>query len=529
MRRNNTSRKKQKRNKNRNRTSGQVQKAEGTNTTTAQRTSKRQVSTAAIEAIRYVVEVLKPFELSRSQRLRTYQAMLQDEAVFTATNDRIMAIQTAQMNGRFRFDNKSPESKDLKDFLQYNMDSLVGQTPRSIGRAAADMVINGWSPFENIYHRDQDEFEGMFVLKNLAYIHPLSLDSTLPYEVKEGGNEITHLRQQSTAFRGTDGTYQGSRLPWTGVKEIDYRRVTVASYSATTSQPMGTSPLDAAYVAWREKQLLQDYLLIGVTRDFSGTPVLRLPSEVLEAAEADGSSDEALQVASLARGMKEMHTGDSTFIMLPSDSQADTGQGLRDYDIQFLGVEGGGKGFDITAIIESKRKAIFGVLASSHLISGENGGSSYNLREGQASTQAMHVQLDSEIIDEMWNKHVFPRLLDLNGWKYKKSDLPKWESGEIQPLSVNEFGKAINRVKQFLPATSEVVNQVLQGIGMKDCNVDENLTPDQVRKLMITYVEPSLPSTSSDTSPVADGEGSSGTGNTQDGGLGSDTNSENAS
>ncbi|AUR89043.1 portal protein [Vibrio phage 1.121.O._10N.286.46.C4] len=524
-----STKKQQRMKKRQQRKSAAISKA-ANNTTTAQRASKRQVSTAAIEAIRYVTEVLKPFELSRTQRLYTYQSMMQDEAVFTAVNDRIMAIQTAQMNGKFRFNPNSENSVAMKDFLQYNLDNLEGQTPRSIGACAAEMVINGFAPFENVTYRDDKEYEGQFVLKKLAYIHPLSLDTSNPYTVIEGGDQIKELRQLATAFRGTDGTYMGSKRPWTGIREIDYRKVTVASYSATTSQPFGKSPLDAAYTAWREKQLLQDYMMIGVTRDFSGTPVLRLPSEILEAAESDPTSPEAQQVTALARGMKEMHTGDASFIILPSDSQSENGSGLRDYDIQFLGVEGGGKGFDINAIIESKRKGIFGVLAGMHLISGENGGSSYNLREGQASTQAMHVQLDSEIIDEMYNKHVFPKLLDLNGWEYKLEDLPRWESGEVQPLSVDEFGKAINRVKPFLPATSQVVNQVMKGIGLKDCDIDENLSPEEVRKLMITYVEPNLPDVSKDTNPEAgDGEGSSGTGSTQDGGLGSDTNSENAS
>ena len=77
--------------------------------------------------------------------------------------------------------------------------------------------------------------------------------------------------------------------------------------------------------------------MIGVTRDFSGTPVLRIPEAILAAASQDPSSPEAAQVSSLADSMANMHSGDSSYVLLPSDSQAENGSGLRDFDIQFLG------------------------------------------------------------------------------------------------------------------------------------------------------------------------------------------------
>jgi len=485
------------------------------NTTTEQRSSKRQISTAAIYAVKKVLEILKPFELSQSQRHRTYQTMLLDDAVWSSFDNRAMAIELAQSNGKFKYKKASPKSKKLKDFLQYSMNNMDGQSPMSIGRTAAEMIIHGGVPFEKVFHKKVGEYSDNFTLKKLAYIHPLSLDQGKPYITDDKGNSVIAVRQSSQAFVGNEGLSYNVKKP-KGYVDIDTRRIAFSAYSATDTNPLGTSPMDAAYVAWREKQLLQDYLLIGVTRDFSGTPVLRLPSEVLSAAEADPTSSEAQQVQALSTGMSEMHSGDASFMILPSDSQSENGTGLRDYEIQFLGVEGGGKGFDITEIIEQKKRAIYNVLASQHLITGENGGGSYNLSEGTANITALFSYRDNKIVDEMWNKQVFPQLLRLNGFEYTQEDLPVWCSGETQRITDDERGKFISRVQHLLPAVPDVSNSLLETLGV-DYRVDENATADEIRELMFTFQDPSKVG-------GANG-GSSGTGNkSQDN---SDNNKEN--
>lgn len=493
----------------------QKKKLRKASTTTEQRGSKRQISTAAITAVKNIVEILKPFELSRTQRHRTYQTMLLDDAVWSSFDSRAMAIERAQASGKFKYKKESEKSTYLKNFLEYSMKNMVGHTARSVGRSCAEMIIHGGAPHEKVFFKQEGEFKDLFTLKKLSYIHPLSLDMSNPYITDDNGDNIIALRQASRAFQNNNGSSNLSGLS-KGYKEIDMRRVAFCAYSATDSNPVGISPLDAAYVAWREKQLLQDYLLIGVTRDFSGTPVLRLPSDVLAAAEADPSSPEAQQVQALSQGMAEMHSGDASFMILPSDSQSESGTGLRDYEIQFLGIDGSSKNFNITEIIEQKKRAIYNVLASQHLITGENGGGSYNLAEGTSNMTSLFSGRDNMIVDEMWNKQVFPQLLRLNGIEYTQEDLPVWEHGEIQKISDDERGKFISRVQHLLPAVPDVTNSLLETLGV-DYRVAEDASPDDIRALMFAFTDPSKVG--------APNGGSSGTGTSaQDN---SDTNSEN--
>ncbi|AGH32205.1 hypothetical protein VPHG_00140 [Vibrio phage 11895-B1] len=312
------------------------------NTTTEQRASKKQISTAAINTVKSLVDVLKPFELSPTQRFKTYALMLMDDAVWASFDARATAIERAQANGKLKYNKASEQSKAAKDYLQYCMNNMQGQTPRSVGRCAAEMVKNGSSPMEIVFQKGEDEYSDYWTLKKLAYIDPITLDQAKMFNTTDNGDEIVSLRQSINSFRGTSGKIQTNvKTGLVSVVEIDYRRVAMAAYMATSSTPFGTSPLDAAYTPWREKQLLQEYLLIGVTRDFAGTPVLRLPSEVLEAAENDPNSPEAKQVLTLTRGMQTMHSGDATYLILPSDTQSEAGTGVRDYDIDFKGVDGG--------------------------------------------------------------------------------------------------------------------------------------------------------------------------------------------
>lgn len=486
--------------------------------TTEQRASKRQVSTAGISLIKGLVEMCKPYELSSSQKYKTYALMMMDDAVWSGFDSRATAIERAQANGRIKYKKSSEKSERAKDFLEYCIKSMYNQTTRSVGRSCAEMVKNGGAPHEMVLWKRQGEYSDHWSLKKLAYIDPATLDTAKPFVTTDSGDEILSLRQSGRAFTDIDGVANVNiTKSLSGYVDIDWRKIAMSAYSSTSATPLGSSPLDAAYTPWREKQFLQETMLIGVTRDFSGVPVLRIPSEVIEAAESDPSSSEAAQLATLTRNMEMMHTADATYVVLPSDSQSESGTGLRDYDMEFKGIEGSGKQFNIEDIIEQKKRAIYNVLSAQHLITGENGGGSMNLHEGQAGMAALISDRDNMIVDEMWNKQVFPLLLRINGYTDLAHDeIPVWSHGNVQPLSHEEKGKYLQRVMRIIPAVPDVVNNIMEDLDL-DYRVPDEYTPDQVREMVFDFKEESKVGTSEGTS----GQGS----NAQ---MNSDTNADNA-
>ncbi len=499
-----------------------VQKAGVPRNTTAQRASKRQISSAGIQQVKRMVDLIKPWELSPSQRGQTYLTMLRDDAVSSAMSARTMPIELSQAKGRFVYDKNSEESVKLKDFFEYAMANLEGQTPRSIAKECAESLAFEYSPFENTYKEGTGDFSHLFTLKKLAYIHPLTLNKSQSYSVKEGGNEIEFLRQTSAASNGSEGLFRTSTSIGKGsIKEIDFRRVSYVSCDGTGSMFGGNSLLDKAYDSWREKVFLSELALAGTSKDLAGTPILKIPSQLLAEASADPTSISGQMVEQLTSAMANLHAGEDAFVVLPSDAHNEAGSGALQYDIKFQGVEGGGKTHNISEMIDQRRRAIFTVFGTQYLAMGESDkGGSYNMLEGSSNITSLYVDRDNLLIEEFWSDQVFPLLLKLNGWVVDKlSDMPRWVSGDATPVSLDEMGKLLQRAGSvaMLPTKDPVfLNEMYSKLGI-DYRFDEKLTPEQVNELTGEF-----------TSNAAEGEGSSGTGSSQNGGQGSAVNSNNA-
>jgi len=492
-------------------------------TTTEQRKSSTQKSTVAIESITRIKNLLKPWELSRSERYKTYQSMRRDDAVWSSLSLRTKLVQATQYSGKFKYDTNNENSVAVVKFLEHCMKDMSFQTPRSIAGDACEMIFNSYAPFEVVTKEGEGAWAGYHTLSKLSYINPLTIDSLKPYKTVNGGNAITEWYQLNSAFLNSDGTNKttGEKTKLNnnyGSQPIDARKVVYTTYSNSISNPISDSDFDAAYDPWREKGLINDFLIMGVQKDMAGVPILEVPQQLLDEASVIGS-DAWNTVEALKLQMGNLHAGDQSFMIMPSDTHNEAGSGAKLYGITFKGIDGGGKNFDLEKLIDQKNRAIHKALGSSNLSNAETGAASYNSLEGSSNIQLHVVKADSRIVDEMWNKQVFPLLLRLNGWVVASADMPIWEHGEAAPISLDESGKYINRVARLLPAVPEVCNKLLEHANIS-YRVDDNATPDDIRKMLFTFV---------DDSKVGEGEGSSGTGDSQQGGSASDTNDENAS
>ncbi len=494
------------------------EKQNGSKTEVESPRDTRQISTVAIEAVKTIVETLKPYELSDTERLKTFQAMMRDDAVGNAFAANAIFVERAFAKPKVEFDKNDEMSVEAAKFLRYNLANLDGQTMRSIARNAIEFKRDGLSPLEKRFRKEKSgEWEGKYVMDKFSYIPPITLDPVRPFTIVNQGRKISSLRQSLYAFKNSSDYL--TRFPnsyGTGYVTIPRNKVTFFTYSATDSQPYGVSPFETAYTAWREKTLIQDYALIGVTKDMAGTPVLYLPEDILAKASEDPSSQAGQMVEQLKTNLANMHAANEAFTILPSNTLNSAGTGSKAYEMKFLGVDGGGKNFDLTAMIEQRKKAIYNCFGAANLITGESGGS-YNLIEGQNSIHAFYVERDISVILEGFNKDIIPQLFRLNGWKLTPEQMPKLCAGEIQPVTLSEFGQYVNRVGRFIPAKPDIGNAILERMGI-DYRIPDNVTPDEYREMLFTYEEPQK---------NAQGEGSSGTGDSQDGAQ-SDQNTENA-
>ncbi len=175
-------------------------------TTREQRGASNSVATPAIHTVSKIVELLKPWELSDANKFKTYISMLGNESVWASVESRITSIEVAQSKPTFQFNKDSEQSVWIKDYLTYCINNMQ-KTTRQFGRDCAEMVYNGIAPFEIVSKTDRtgSEYNGLFVLDNLTYIDPLTIDTVKPFVTEDGGRKVTHWRQKLAAFRDTNG------------------------------------------------------------------------------------------------------------------------------------------------------------------------------------------------------------------------------------------------------------------------------------------------------------------------------------
>ncbi|AUR92123.1 coil containing protein [Vibrio phage 1.170.O._10N.261.52.C3] len=308
-------------------------------TTRDGRQGKNQKGTVAIETVRKIVDCIKPYELSESQRLHTYQNMLLDDAVATPFYFSCTLVEKSFSNYDIEYDKNDPKSIVAAEFLKHNLENMQSSL-RTLARNAAESQRDGLSPVEKTFKKEKDgEWKNFWTIDKLPYIHPLTLDSSEPFIITDNGRKVTAMQQNRNAFQNSAGTITNYTLDGSLPSKIKIprKKLLFFNYSTTDAQPFGVSAFDAAYTAWREKVLLQDYTLVGVTKDFAGTPILYIPGEILAEADADPSSQAGIMVEQLRSNAANMHTGDQNFIIMPSDTINEAGSGAKAFEIKFQG------------------------------------------------------------------------------------------------------------------------------------------------------------------------------------------------
>jgi len=71
-----------------------------------------------------------------------------------------------------------------------------------------------------------------------------------------------------------------------------------------------------------------------------GLLVLRVPTDIINKAAEDPTSDEAKSLQNLQKNAANVHAGDQTYILLGSDTLDNGGTSKYSYDIELKGIDG---------------------------------------------------------------------------------------------------------------------------------------------------------------------------------------------
>lgn len=485
---------------------------------------KSSVGTNAMNAIQKWTIALKPFELQFPNNMKTYHLMYtRDEAVGGVLNATYTLVGKAFYNGKVQYNRSSENSKAAAEFVQYLLDNLNEGTMHQFARDAASFVQYGFSVIEKDYIRkDLSDYDGLMPMgmnKNEVWgidrLMPLpqrSLDPSEPFVFGNDGRDILALRQNTEWFTDSSHALRDWESPERTVT-VRRNKFMLMGMNASSSNPFGVSPLEQVWQIWKEKEFYNNYLSVGVSKDMAGMPLMLVPSNVLDEASRDVNSDAYKTVSKMAADLAAMHSGEQNMAILPSDLQEGSNQ-TRQYDMKFLGIDGMGKQYSLLEIIQKKTEAIYAALGALNLISGTATGGSYNQWEGQNTIHTFTVQNIIRIIEDAINHDLIPQLLKMNGIKLSYQDRVWFKSSDIEPVSLEEISKTIQRITTsgLYPMVPEFINEVLEKTDFnyriptqyKSLPSENKWSYDDFRAIL-----------SGDTSRSGDGKGTSGTGGTQ--------------
>lgn len=469
-----------------------VQKA-GNETASISRLKMGETGTLSLGRMQSEVRRMMPQELKWPHIIPTIEAMKQDATVSTALDLKYLFVEKAFTSFSMLYNKDSQQSKDAADFIEYCFKNMEGQTLRQVARNAATFNEYGFSVAEKVYTQVvAGEYAGKFKLKKIAFRPQASLDPVSPFTFSADGNSLISVNQCGGSSILPMGWMISGALPGMSSNSIPNKKCLLFSYGSTDSNPEGISPLAGCYKAFREKILIENLEVIGVTKDFGGILELRIPSTILQKAAINPNGPDAEFVQGLMTDAANAHTGDQSYFMLPSDTNANGG---KQYEMTLKGVDGGGKQYNSSDLITARKKSILDRLGAGFINLGNDGQGSYNLSESKQTIHSHFVQRDIDIIQEALNTDLIPQLLALNGIYLSDNDMPTIKAGLISDVDKDEFSKYVQRIASvgFLPKVPAVINQILK-VGGIDFRVPEDATPEELSAIM-----------SEDTSRAGDG------------------------
>lgn len=232
--------------------------------------------------------------------------------------------------------------------------------------------------------------------------------------------------------------------------------------------PEGRSILRSAYRSWYFKKRIQEIEGIGMERDLAGFPVLSGPEE-LDLWDAE-DPDMVTTLMAAQNIVTNIRRDSKEGLVLPFG-----------WKLELLSA-GNRRQFDTNQIIERYDKRIATTVIADFLMLGQQTVGSYALSSDKTRLFAMAIGTYLDVICEVFNTQGIPRLIDINGDKFKGiTEYPKMVHGDIEDANLESLGTYI---QLMVGAGVLVPDEKLEDFVRRAANLperDENMsyTPEE--------------------------------------------------
>jgi hypothetical protein len=353
-------------------------------------------------------------QLRGRQGIKKYREMSENDAVIGAI---LTAMRMMLRSVEWRIEGGTDASRE---FVHSVMHGMNDKSWEEFIADALTMLEYGFSLFEMVPRRDDD---GLVRMKKLGGRAQWTIDR---FEAKENGDVqgVWQIAAQKNVY-----------IPYP--KLLHFRTTSIAG------EPSGRSVLRSAYTSWRAQNNFKYFEGVGIERELNGLPIVRIPSEFMDANASDANKALFNQMKTIARDVKRNEQG---YIILPSDRYADDdGKLTNNMMIEFdLIASKGTRDIDTGAVILRYQQDMARSVMADFVMLGANDRGSFALSKSKADLFLRALEGYADTIAAQLNRKLLPYLWELNGMS--QDDMPKLVRGRVAPVDLEELGQYIQRL-----------------------------------------------------------------------------------
>lgn len=282
-----------------------------------------------------------------------------------------------------------------------------------------------------------------------------SQDTITDFKMDEHG-ELEEIRQQDFWNR-TD----------TWIPENRFLLFRTTSYK---DNPRGLSILRSAYRSWYFRKNIEVQEAIGIERDLSGIPIIRVPSEILDP-DADENSKKVRKMYETMGA--QLKRNDQSYILLASDIYGgdETGTGEHIYDVELLS-SSGSRQVNTGPVIERYDRRIMQSMLTDFLLLGGQSVGSYSLASSKVDAFKTAIVSYLDNIAQQMNSKAIPLLFEVNGWDATRT--PKMVHDGVDTVDLSGLGQFLKQAGEagFITPDEGIENQVRDWAGFEKMKYD---------------------------------------------------------
>lgn len=405
-------------------------------------------------------------ELQFPQSVITYKQMGYDSTIAAA----LSYYESMMLKARFKFKPHPEATEEQKAYASFMEESI-----KDMEHSWQDFIqeVSSFNTYgfcvNEIVLRKRLKSKGSKYNDGKIGIQKLpvrSQDSISKWIYSDDQRDLLGL-QQSVARTGMNGrvllSQEGEQII------IPRKKFLLFRLGKKKDSPHGESPLKACFYSWRYKLSIEEQESIGVQRDLAGVPHAEVPPQIMA---SDASPEMKAQYEQWKNIVRNLHNNQQSGLVTPLIYDPETKMPL--YKFSLLKNDGG-KAYDTSKIKEYYVNAILTALSADLLIMGQGATGSYALGSIKGTLAAVAIESKLKEICNVVNQHLIPLLGEYNGWDGTR--LPELVVEDLESQSLDETSKFVQRVGAvgYLPRTLDVVNKVLDGLGLDPLPADTNL------------------------------------------------------